>query len=1000
MHRMFCRIGFLAGVSYVAIYAIPVVAQVQPGAANTSANADIIVTGSRIARPETDFPNPITSVTSADIQESGRTNLTDFLTQSPALVGSSTSFNNAGSNAAIGTSGLNLLNLRNLGIERTLVLIDGRRHVPSLSGTAAVDINTIPVDLIERVDVVTGGASAVYGADGVTGVVNFIMKKNFEGLIARGQIGISQRGDSGNRFFSITGGKNFAEGRGNFTLNYEYSKDDRLQAYARHRNLSRNRMTFQNNPNDTGVPDDPNLPDNIPLNDIRFFDSSRGGGIDVDFDGVPDFNSDGTPWDQGLFVPPFYQQGGSGTPRSDYIGDLLPSVERHNVNALFQYELTDHINFFAQGKYVKTKTFTISQPTFDFYILMRPDNAYLPDSLRQIAIDNGNNPDIGVAGVLFNRDNFDFGTRGEDVDRETMRGVIGFDGDLSDHAKFEVSYVYGRTKVKNRQIGNRFNDRFYSAVDAVDEGQFLTGTPNGNIVCRTNLDPTALPDVSFASPGITNFGSFTPGPNSGCIPLNLFGEGSPSQQAIDWVSLTSIARDELTQHVVSGSISGDFGALFSLPGGDVAFALGAEYRRESSRSTPDANDTAGFTFNNVLLPSRGHYDVKEAFAEINVPVLKDIPFANELSFGAAIRFSDYSTIGKTTTWKVDGVYAPIRDISFRATYAEAVRAPNISELFDPANQTFLFITDPCDIANINNGASTRAANCVALLTAAGADPAIFVDPNSASIPGTLAGNPGLSEETAKTKTAGIVLRPSFLPGFAASIDWYDIKLTNAITTVTAQRLADLCVDQATISNQFCAAITRQVGGANAGGITDFALFPQNVANFRTSGVDLTINYRFEASPDIGSFDFQLVGGYLDKLTFIGSPGAAPSNDRNVSESVNGGPAPKWLFNFDATWKHGPLTVNYGFNYFGKTLRFLRTTTAGDPDYVEGKYFKIKAKHEHEIQLGYDVTEQFNIYTGINNMFDQKPDFASVFYPVSGVGRFFYAGAKVKIGRIF
>ncbi len=985
------RIALLASISSIMSSGLilPAIAQ-QAGPTESSAADVIIVTGSRIARPEFDFPNPVVSITSADIQQSGRTNLTDFLTQSPALVGSQTSFDNAGSNAAIGTSGLNLLNLRNLGEERTLVLIDGRRHVAALPGTGAVDTNTIPVDLIERVEVVTGGASAIYGADGVTGVVNFIMKKSFEGLIARGQIGTSERGDAGNRFFAITGGHNFNENRGNITLNYEYNKDDRLQALDRRRNLSANRFVFHENPDDPT--DDPNIPDNIPIRDARFFNSSRGGGIDVDFDGIPDFNSDGSPWDPGLFIPPFYQQGGSGTPQADYIGDLLPNVERHNVNALFRYELTDHLNFFAQGQYVKTKTFTVSQPTFDFYILINPDNPFLPDNLRSTALANG--------GVLLSRDNFDLGTRGEDVNRETIRTVAGFDGDITDHAHFEISYVYGQTKVKNRQIGNRYNDRFYSAVDAVDEGAFLTGTPNGNIVCRSNLDPLALPDQPFASPGITNFGSFTPGPNSGCVPLNLFGEGSPSQQAIDWTTLTSVARDKLTQHVVSGSITGDLGGLFSLPGGDVGFAIGAEYRRESSSSVPDPADTAGFTFNNVLLPSRGHYDVKEAFAEVNVPLLKDMPFVNELSVGAAIRFSDYSTIGKTTTWKVDGVYAPVRDISFRATYAEAVRAPNISELFDPQNQTFLFINDPCDVSNVNNGASTRATNCAALLTAAGADPATFTDPNSASISGTIAGNPNLSEETAKTITAGVVLRPTFLEGFTASIDWYDIKLKNAITTVTAQRLADLCVDQATIDNQFCAAITRQVGGTNAGGIINFALFPQNVANFRTRGVDFTLNYRIEPNANIGSFNLRLVGGYLDKLTFIGSPGADPSNDRNVSDSVNGGPAPKWLFNFDAVWQKGPLTVDYGFNYFGKTLRFLRTTTAGDPDYVAQKYFKIKAKQEHELQVSYDVTEQFNIYAGCNNLFDQRPDFASDFYPISAVGRFFYMGAKVKLGNVF
>ncbi|UVO50127.1 TonB-dependent receptor [Sphingomonas sp. SUN019] len=941
--------------------------------------SDIIVTGTRITRPDYELPNPIQSFGAAQIDQSGKTNITDFLTQTPALIGSSDSNANAGSNAGIGTTGINLLNLRNLGTNRTLVLVNGRRHVAAVPGGADVDVNTIPVDLIDRVDIVTGGASAIYGADAVTGVVNFVLKRNFDGITARAQAGISERGDAGKRFASITVGRNFVGDTGNIALNYEYSKEDRLDSQRRTRNLSRNRTTFQNNPDDPD--DDPNVPDNIPLTDVRFFDSARGGGIDSDFDGVPDFNFDGSPWDPGRFAPPFFQQGGSGTPRADYIGDLLPSIERHSVNALGHVSITPAVNFFVEGKYVHTKSFSISQPTFDFSVLIQPDNPYLPASLRDIAIAN--------EGVLVNRDNFDLGTRGEDITRRTIRSVVGFDGKVTDHARFEVSYVHGETKVNNNQLGNRFNDRFYSAVDAV------VNPATGAVTCRSNLDPTALPGQPFANPGITNFGSFTPGPNSGCVSLNLFGEGSPSPAAVAFVTTTSTARSRLTQHVLSGSISGDFGELFALPGGPVSFAIGAEYRREASRSTPAPEDTAGFTFNNVLSPSRGHFDVKEIFAELNAPLLKHVPFADELAFGAAIRFSDYSTIGRTTTWKVDARWSPIPDISFRGTYAEAVRAPNIGELFNPANQTFQFINDPCDIANINNGAPSRTANCAALLTAAGADPVTFVDPNSASVAGNQAGNTDLIEETAKTKTVGIVLRPRFLPGLSASIDGYDIKLANAITTVTAQRLSELCVDQATLDNQFCPGLTRAVGGATPGRITNFTLIPQNVADFRTRGIDLNLNYRFTIG-DIGTFNLRAVGGYLDRLTFIGSPGATPTNERNQSLTTNGGAAPKWLVNLDATWTNGPLTVNYGLNYFGRTLRFERTTSGGDPDYVDPQYFYIKPRWEHDVQVSVDAGDRFTFYVGANNVFDQQPDFASLFYPVSGVGRFIYAGAKVQI----
>jgi outer membrane receptor protein involved in Fe transport len=953
-------------------------------AAEAGDDGTIIVTGTRIRRPDYEFPSPIASFDAAAIQQSGRTNLTDFLTSSPALVGSSASFDNAGSNASIGFTGLNLLNLRNLGPDRTLVLIDGRRQVAAVPGSAAVDVNTIPTDLVERVDVVTGGASAVYGADGVSGVVNFILKRNFEGLSVRGQIGTADRGDSGTRFFSATAGKNFAGGRGNIAIAYEYNKDDRLEALERRRNRTENRITFQNNPDDPN--DDPSLPDRVPLRDIRFYDSARSGGIDIDFDGLPDFLGDGSPFDPGRFVPPFFQQGGSGTPRADYIGDILPSNERHAVNGLFNFKLTDNINFFAQGKYVRTKSRSFSQPTFDFYLLIQPDNPFIPASLRQTAADNG--------GFLLSRDNFDLGSRGENITRETIRTVVGFDGDIGDHARFEASYVYGESTQVNRQLGNRFNDRFLAALDAV------TG-PNGQPTCRSNLDPTAVPDQPFGTqfPG---FGSFTPGANSGCVPLNLFGEGVASQAAIDWVTLTSIARSKIKQQVLSGSISGDFGGLFELPGGAVSFALGAEYREERSRSTPDPNDTAGLTFGNVLFPSSGKFDVKEAFAELSVPLLKELPFAHELTAGAAVRLSDYSTVGRTTTWKIDGIYAPIRDLTFRGTIAEAVRAPNIGELFSPQDQTFLFIEDPCDVNNVNNGASTRADNCRALLTAAGvANPAAFLDPNSASIAGTAGGNPNLREETAKTYTAGIVLRPSFLPGFTASVDFYSIKLENAITTVTAQRLAELCVDQATIANQFCAAITRQQGGTTPGRITGFTLGPQNVADFRTRGVDFNVSYRVMPSADFGTLTFNVVGGYLDRLRFIGSPGAEPTIEQGQSTTTNGGESPRWIVSSNITWNSGPMTLSYGFNYYSPTLRFTRVQSSGDPDFVEDRYFKIKARKEHNLQLNYDVGENYSIYAGVNNLLDQKPDISSLAAPlIDPRGRFMYVGARVKLGRLF
>ncbi len=938
-----------------------------------SPSDSIVVTGTRIARPELDFANPVVSFSAATIEESGRTNLADFLVQSPALLGSRTGDLTGGSNPEFGESGLDLLDLRNLGTDRTLVLVDGRRHVSAVAGSAAVDINAIPTDLVEAVDVLTGGASAIYGADGVSGVVNFRLKHDFEGITARGQIGISELGDGGNRFGAITVGKNFAEGRGNVAIAYEYSKDQRVPDQARF--YLRNPKSGNLYRNQDDIPDDPNIPDLIPYNDVRYADSARVGAVDVDFDFAADYEGNGRTYDRGLVLDESggYTQGGSSTPVDGYQGDLFPGIERHLVNALGHYEFSDALTVFAEGKYVHTRTRSLSQPTYDFYLFVTPENPFMPQSIRDAIVPGAaatyfEDPDT-PDGVLVTRDNFDLGINLEDVTRETLRSVIGANGRISDHAHYEISYVYGQTKSRVLTRGNRLEAQWQAAVDVVEDPD--TGQP----VCRSSLDPDSPPELA------------------GCIPYNIFGEGVRDPAAIGFVTIDSLSRSKVTQNVVSGSIAGDFGAIFALPGGPVGFALGAEYRREHSSFDPDPAIAAGLTWTGAVQPESGGFNVKEVFGELNAPVLKEVPLAYLLSFGAAIRYSDYSTIGSTTTWKVDGVYAPIRDVSFRATYSQAVRAPNIGELFGPPSTSFNFIVDPCDTQETNNGTSTREANCAALLTALGVDPTTF-SPSStpqASVftEGLASGNRDLREETAKTWTAGVVLRPGFLRGFSLSADWYDIKIKDAINTPEAQDLAQLCVDQPTLDNQFCPGIVRD---PDTGYITGFNVMPANVAQFRTAGLDVTLAYRLPT--DFGTFNLSLVGNYLDRLEFVASPGATIDSDR--SEQY----APKYSATFDLTWQKGPYTINYGINWFSKTDRFTAEELAGDPDYSDPRYFKAKAKWEHDLQFGIDVGERFNFYTGVQNLFNQKPEFGYRSYPASAMGRYFYAGAKISLDSIF
>ncbi len=958
---------------------------------------EIVVTGTRLKSTEFDTPNPAVAIDARSIQLSGATNLAHYLTDQPALVGSldtsqTTPFGLDGN--FIGSIGLNLLNLRNLGTDRTLVLVNGRRHVAQLPETASVDINTIPIDLVERIDIVTGGVSAIYGADAVSGVVNFVTRKDFEGFTSRAQWGRGRGGDPEDWHVSATAGMNFADGRGNIAGSVEHSQDGRLSASDRRYLRGANYRTLQRNVADD--PDDPDVPDFVPLTDVRFFDSSREGGIDLDIDGIPDVRPDGSPYVIN-FVPPFFSVGGSGSPRADYIGDLLPESKRTVGSLFLNYEFSEAARFFGELKYAHGKASALSQPTFDYYLYMTADNPFLPAAVASQVI-----PGIGEAvfgdpsvpdGVLLNRDNFDLGVRGERNTRKTLRTVVGFEGEITDHLDYEFSYTYGESRIRNVSTSNRFNDRFHAALDVVVDP--ATGQPT----CRSNLDPTALPFQPFSIPAFDFLAygpgelSFTPGPGSGCVPLNLFGEGVASQAAIDWVMTDSVAKSKLTQHVFNAFVSGDVPQL-SLPGGPLEYVVGVEWRRETSRSNPPLEDQRGLTFGNVIFPTDGRFNVKEAFAELGVTLLRDRPMAEALRLEGALRLSDYSTVGSTTTWNLRTIWAPVRDISIRGTYAESVRAPNIAELFAPQSQTFGFIDDPCDIDRLNNGSQYRAANCAALLTSLGVDPASFMDPNSANISGLQTGNANLAEETARSWTVGVVLRPRFAQGLSVSVDAYDIKIKDAISTAEAQDVANNCVDQPTLDNVFCDALTRVAG---TGRIDSFLVQPENVASFRTRGIDFNIKYLFspvtaDGSSGFGEFLFSVVGSRLNKLTFIPTPGADVISDRGAAF------APRTLASFDLTWTRGPLLVNYGFNYFSKTRRYSLETLAGDPDQASPQNIHYNARHTHDLQVAWTFSGGVQVYGGARNLFNQKPDL-SVISPVNAVGRFLYVGARVDFGAM-
>lgn len=957
------------------------------GAARTDHEAgEIVVTGSRLARPELSSPHPIQSFTSAALEQSGDTNITDFLVDTPALIGSSGAGETSGSNIFFQSAGLNLLDLRNLGTRRTLVLVNGRRHVAAYPGASSVDINSIPLGLIERVDVLTGGTSAVYGADGVSGVVNFVLRRDFEGVEGRGQFGVSERGDAGNRYGSVVAGANFAGGRGNVAFAFEHGGSDRLndrdRAYSG--DPLRRFELLRGGPQGAGV-------ERALFNDVRWQDSSPDAAVDLGgpvdgaflpgaFDLAPDRTGSGSVYDRGVILAGSGGRtiGGSGTPTAGYYGDFRPFLERHNLNALASFEFSPAIRFFAEGKYATSTAYTVSQPTFDFGIALAADNAFLRQRYG---------PELTRGGALvIGRDNLDFGIRGDRAERETVRAVVGIEGRLNSNLRYELSLVHGRSSASTRSQNERVRDRYFAALDAV------VG-PDGRIICRIDLPgETIIDPVNFGAPATT----FRSGE---CVPLNLLGNGVASPEALDFVQLDHTTRNRIGQQVVSGYLAGDAG--FGLGGGPIGFALGAEYRKETSRSVPSEALQEGILLDNSEIEvERGSYDVKELFGEVTVPLLENRPLARTLTVGGALRYSDHSSIGGTATYKLDAVYAPVRDVTFRGTWSRAVRAPNINELFQPLSGAFEFVTDPCDVANLDAGSSSRRANCAAQLAALGLLPARIASFSPSSDPeasttrrGRAGGDPSLREERAKTWTAGLVLRPRVLPGFSLAVDWYEIRLDGAINSFTATQAFALCVDQPTLDNPFCDLVERDPSTGFASG---FTLRPQNVARFETAGLDVTLSYLFSPGPELGTFSLKLVGGYLDRLTFFNTPGSEPDEDAGELDLK---PAPTFVGTADLGWTRGAATLNYGLAWHNRVRRFTREELRAGPAIAEPRLLRYKQRWEHDIQLAYAAANDLTVYAGINNLTDQKPSVSSGgAFPVDPVGRYFYFGIRTNLGE--
>ncbi len=1000
----------------------------------------IVVTGSRIRRSELESPAPLTIIDSEAVKLSGENNLADFLSELPALSGSLTPDQQTG--ASLGLAGLNLLNLRNLGSVRTLVLVNGRRHVAGDPGSAAVDIGTLPFALVERVEVITGGASAIYGADAVSGVVNFIIRDDFQGLNLDAQYAPQDnRGSAGDSYrFSAVAGGNFADGKGNATLAIEWRESNGLDEtdidfFRLNRAVLRvdldqdtdgdgildpdgqrsHELFF--NVGSLQISDGGNL---FPIDDIIFFgftarDPAR---VFRFFEGGQLRLADKGPLGV-LGTTNFNVVDGDGFPSDEFVGSLTPDSQSLVINAFANYQVTDWLEAYMEGKYANTQANFGFQPSFTFYqtsavtlvdenddgepdpvpvpifgpdvlgvdFTIGTDNPFLTDEARSTIQTFGQIfglPGLGL-GIRFN---FDLGERTQTTDRQTARIVTGvrgdFDvGDLFHNWHYDAGFTYGRTTTTNIQRGIPLIPRLAAAVDAIaltddilanlaeddpvvrrSDGRVITAAEAkaGDIVCRALAMERSGQDSGFDSFAY-----------EGCIPTNYFGPNAISPEAANWINVNVIEKAEVEQSDALFTLTGD---LFESPlgAGPVSFAMGYEYRSERTRVTNDDLPRIIDAFANAQVGVGGKFHVHEGFFEVNLPVLRDKPLAEELTVHGAARFSNYSiAVGSTTTWGVDGTYRPVRDVTFRGTFSRAIRAPNIGELFQPLTQTFAQIADPCDKDNLTANpdvAANRIKNCAAL-----GIPADWDDPRpNVSNAGFFGGNPNVKEERARSWTVGTIVTPRWIPGLTLVADYYKIKIKDAIATLDATTLAQRCVDGPTLDPTFCSLIKRAPAGApNEFEITEFRLLFLNLQALSTRGIDFDAQYRTSlydlVGREWGDLAFRVRGTWLDSLKVFAFQDDPEDFDQFAGLVDN----PVWHFQFSTTWAWKRFGLTYTFEWQDSQWVFNKESRQNEPDLLLSKDVLATGGYGiHDIAVTYDLFDNVTLRAGVNNLADNDP----------------------------
>ncbi|MFQ5533194.1 MAG: TonB-dependent receptor domain-containing protein [Sphingomonadales bacterium] len=939
----------LLGGAALALVASPLTfgpALAQEGAEEGADIEEVTVTGSRIKRADLIAVSPVNVISNVDMVLSGNVNIERTLNELPAVNPSATTTTNNGG------EGIATVDLRELGPERTLVLMNGRRLIGSNTANQ-VDLNTIPASLVERVEVLTGGASAVYGSDAVAGVVNFIMKDDFEGLEAGAQYNISERGDADVWTVDVTMGGNFADGRGNAVLSASYTERNAL---------------FQGDRDFASVSKaDFGTGEFIEFGSSRLLGgrASGGEGVDVDGDGTLDttlgFNPDGSvrnaAGESFNFAPFQFMQ----TPQ-----------KRYTLAGLAHYDITDDMTAYFELNYSSNQVDLALAPDANDIpdgapLFVSADNPLITPATRAVllaAFDTGMNGDVAAGDNIitipdFRRRMADVGLRQEFREFDLYRFVVGLRGSLTDTWDYDVNFTTAR-------VNRSFTLQNFTSDLRIQQALLTEFDADGNLVCQDQ--------------------------SGGCVPISIFGDGAISPEGAEFVSPDAGQTSFNQQYIVTGNLNGsidsiDFGA------GALGLAVGGEYRRESAAFLPDATSQTGeLGPGNSFLVTQGKFDVYEGYAEALMPIIADKPGIERLDVELAARVSDYSTAGGVFSWAGGVQYQPVSDIRFRGGFQRAVRAPNISELFGGLSSGASSTTDPCDATRLATATDAQKAHCIAVGAPAGYEQ---LDPQALTTSG---GNPDLFEETADTFTIGAVVTPEAIPGLTLTVDYYNIEVKDAISTLSSSTVLDICFASLDPNNQNCLNVTRDATGR----LVQILSLTDNIASQKREGIDWALAYTFEFGP--GQMTLQNIGSYNITNTFTSTPLVDPTDCSGIfgggCTGLGDFIAPKWRLTQNVTYEYR----DWAFRAQGRVIGPIDNADAvADPD---GSFAQpqVDTNLYLDINFTYKVTENVLITGGVENLSDNSPPPLGFFNNVSAgtdpslfdvVGRSYYLGARLN-----